>query len=55
MLFRSKVAETLDADIKEVTKRVDGLENWRWMIIGGAVVFGYIVGHLELFSKIFGK
>ena len=50
-----KVAETLDADIKEVTKRVDGLENWRWMIIGGAVVFGYIVGHLELFSKIFGK
>jgi len=49
-----KVAETLDTDIKEVTKRVDILERWRWMIVGGAIVFGYIVGHLELFSKIFG-
>ena len=50
-----KVAATLDADIKEVTKRVDILENWRWMIVGGAIVCGYIIGHLEIFSKIFGK
>lgn len=47
-----KVSEKMDKDIKEVTKRVDTLENWRWMIVGGAVVFGYILGHLELFSKI---
>lgn len=46
---------TLDTDIQEVTKRVDVLENWRWMIVGGAIVCGYIIGHLELFSKIFGK
>ena len=45
---------TLDSDIKEVTKRVDVLERWRWMIVGGAIVVGYIVGHLEIFSKIFG-
>ena len=50
-----KVAATLDADIKEVTKRVDILENWRWMIVGGAIVCGYIIGHLELFSNLFGK
>ena len=50
-----KVAATLDADIKEVTKRVDTLEQWRWMIVGGAIVLGYIVGNMELFSKIFGK
>ena len=50
-----KVAATLDADIKEVTKRVDTLEQWRWMIVGGAIVFGYIIGNLELFSKVFGK
>ena len=49
------VAATLDSDLKEVAKRVDILENWRWMIVGGAVVFGYIVGHLEIFSTIFGK
>lgn len=46
---------TLDADIQQVTKRVDVLENWRWMIVGGAIVVGYIIGHLEIFSKIFGK
>ena len=47
-----KVAATLDADIKEVTKRVDVLENWRWMIVGGAIVFGYVIGNLDLFAKL---
>lgn len=50
-----KVASTLDADIKEVTKRVDVLESWRWMIVGGAIVFGYLVGHIDIASRIFGK
>lgn len=50
-----KVAATLDADIKEVTKRVDILEKWRFMIVGGAIVLGYIIGNMEIFSKIFGK
>ena len=49
-----KVAEKLDADIKEVSKRVDTLEKWRWMIVGGAIVVGYIIGHLDLFSKVIG-
>lgn len=50
-----QVAATLDADIKEVTKRVDVLEQWRWMIVGGAIVFGYLVGHIDLIDKLFGK
>ena len=50
-----KVAITLDADIKEVAKRVDILESWRWMIVGGAIVFGYLVGNIDLISKILGK
>ena len=50
-----KVAATLDADIKEVTKRVDILEKWRFMIVGGAIVLGYIIGNMEIFSKVFGK
>jgi argininosuccinate lyase len=47
--------KTLDGDIKEVTKRVDILERWRWMIVGGALVAGYLVGHLDVVTKIFGK
>lgn len=47
-----KVASTLDTDIKEVTKRVDVLERWRWMIVGGAIVLGYIIGNLDLIAKL---
>lgn len=50
-----KVAETLDKDIQEVTERVDTLERWKWMIVGGAIVVGYIIGNIDLFSKLFGK
>lgn len=39
-------------DIKEITRRVDILEKWRWMIVGGAIVLGYLIGNLEMFSKI---
>ena len=37
-----------------VRERVDVLEKWRWMIVGGAIVLGYVIGHMGLFSKIFG-
>lgn len=46
--------KVLDTDVKKVSERVDVLERWRWMIVGGAIVLGYIIGHLELFSKVFG-
>lgn len=46
--------QNLDVDVKEVSSRVDVLERWRWMIVGGAIVLGYVIGHLEIFSTIFG-
>ena len=46
---------TLKNTMDEVKQRVDVLEKWRWMIVGGAVVLGYILGHLEFFTKLFGK
>ena len=44
--------ETLKKTMDNVKNRVDVLENWRWMIVGGAVALGYIIGHLEIFSKL---
>lgn len=41
----------IQKDIKEITTRVDVLEKWRWMIVGGAIVLGYLIGHLEFFKK----
>jgi hypothetical protein len=40
------------SDITKVTDRVDVLERWRWMIVGGAIVVGYLIGHLEFFAKL---
>jgi len=44
----------LQQDVKQISDRVDVLERWRWMIVGGAVVLGYIVGHMDLITKIIG-
>jgi predicted nucleic acid-binding Zn-ribbon protein len=41
----------IQKDIKEIKDRVDILEKWRWMIVGGAIVLGYLIGHLEFFTK----
>lgn len=39
-------------DIKEIAQRVGILEQWRWIIIGGAVVIGYLLSNFELFTQI---
>jgi septation ring formation regulator EzrA len=44
----------LQQDVKQISDRVDVLERWRWMIVGGAVVLGYIVGHMDLITKVIG-
>jgi hypothetical protein len=38
--------------IDQINKRVDILERWRWMIVGAAIVVGYLVGHIEVLSRI---
>jgi hypothetical protein len=37
--------------ISQVKDRVDVLERWRWMIVGAAIVCGYLVGHIDFLSK----
>lgn len=43
----------LDLDINKISTRVEILERWRWMIVGGAIVLGYLISHLDLLSKVF--
>ena len=33
---------------KELNFRIDTLEKWRWMMMGGALVFGYVLAHIKL-------
>jgi putative NADH-flavin reductase len=38
--------------IDQKKDRIDTLEKWRYMIVGGAIVLGYLVGHLEFFNNL---
>ena len=45
--------ESLKKSMDTVKERVDVLEKWRWMIVGGAVAIGYLLSHIDLFGKVF--
>lgn len=36
------IKEAIQADLKSISGRVDGLEKWRWMVVGGAAVVGFL-------------
>lgn len=44
--------EALKSSMDQVKQRVDVLERWRWMIVGGAIVVGYLVGHIDIINKL---
>ena len=33
---------------RDLNSRIDTIEKWRWMIMGAALVFGYILAHIKL-------
>jgi putative NADH-flavin reductase len=37
--------------IDAINDRVDLLERWKWMIVGGAVAMGYLISHINLLDK----
>ena len=37
------IKDAIQADIKSITTRVDVLEKWRWMIVGGAIAIGFLI------------
>lgn len=48
------IQKEIQQDVDKITNRVDTLEKWRWMIVGGAIVLGYVVGHIDLINKVIG-
>lgn len=54
-----KIIEKLDQQAEEASKahsslseRLGDLEKWRWILIGGAAVIGYVLAHVRL-EKLF--
>lgn len=47
--IRKEQKEQHAAMMKELNKledRINAIEKWRWMVIGGAAVVGYLLAHL---------
>ena len=36
--------------IEELEKKMNIIERWRWMIIGGAAVVGYLIAQMQLWG-----
>ena len=36
----------LMSKIAEIDKRLQIVERWRWMVVGGAIAVGYLVSHV---------
>lgn len=49
---RNAIKNENKLDMESIKRRVDVLENWRWMIVGGAISVGYIMGHMEFLTKL---
>ena len=39
---------SINSSVDKLSKRVETLETWRWMLMGAAVVIGYLMGHVDL-------
>jgi predicted RNase H-like nuclease (RuvC/YqgF family) len=44
---------SLKQTMENVKERVDILERWRWMIVGAAIVCGYLLGNTNLLNVLF--
>lgn len=47
------IQEEISKDLKIIKNRVDMLERWKWIMLGGATGVGYLISHLDLFRKLF--
>lgn len=38
----------VESNHKEIVRKISDIEKFRWMMIGGSVIIGYVIGHLKL-------
>ena len=50
-----EIQKEIQQDVEKISNRVDILERWRWMIVGGAIVIGYLIGHVDWLTLLVSK
>ena len=55
----NKIFEKMDEQSKQsssqhpaIADKITSIERWKWMVIGGAIVIGYVLAHIKL-EKLF--
>jgi small-conductance mechanosensitive channel len=48
----AEIRKDVVEDLEKMEKRVGALEQWKWYVIGGAAVAGYMLAHLDFFVKL---
>ena len=48
------IVERMNVMDKRINGRITVLEQWRWLVVGGAVVAGWILSHSGILEKFFG-
>jgi small-conductance mechanosensitive channel len=47
----AEIRKDVVEDLEKMNHRVSALEQWKWYVIGGAAVSGFIIGHLAEIVK----
>lgn len=50
----NKLSDAQSSHHKEISSRVDRLERWKYLVIGGGIAVGYIISKAPFFDKFFG-
>jgi chromosome segregation ATPase len=47
----AEIKKDVVKDLEKMNARVSALEQWKWYVIGGAAVLGFILGHINEIAK----
>ncbi len=47
----AEIKKEVVADLEKMNARVSALEQWKWYVIGGAAVLGFLLGHVNEIAK----
>jgi len=47
----AEITKDVVQDLEKMNNRVSALEQWKWYVIGGAAVLGFMLGHIGEIAK----
>ena len=48
------IVERMNVMDKRINGRITVLEQWRWLVVGGAIVIGWVISHTGVLEKLIG-